>query len=363
MEKKKIAVCSPDITNLGGVSRCVVVLINALNKRGIVPDYYGIRSDKEKVKELFNREIEYNFKKILWPNKAILYSSWMKNFQLVLKRYDFVFDFTNTLPFFNMGENYFSYILYPEFLTSRGKYNKGIWRFYYAPHQILAYFQKGKFQDESNNVACVSKKISDLLYERFGRTLPVLYPPANIEDFKNTIVKKKGVISVGGFSHEKNQLEQIRIAKRFPRIKFKICGNAKRNPSYSNLLVGDAKKHPHIEIWGNLPFKELKKKLVGAEVFLHTSRNEPFGMAVVEAISAGCIPLIHNSGGVVEIVPFKDLRYKSEREAVKKLRKILNLNKRQKRELRKKLNKHINKFREENFVKELFNLTLDKRKI
>ena len=83
--EKRVAVISPNITNLGGISRCVIVLIEALNKKKIIPDYYGINSDKEEVYHFFNRKIEYNFKRIRWIKKMVLYSSWMKNFQLLFK--------------------------------------------------------------------------------------------------------------------------------------------------------------------------------------------------------------------------------------------------------------------------------------
>ena len=195
----KIAVVSPNITDLGGISRCVVVLIEALNKRGITPDYYGIHSNKKKIKDLFNKDIKYNFKRIYWPRRAILYSSWMKNLQLILKRYDYIFDFTNTLPLYKNKGNYFFYIHYPEFLSSRGKYDKGLWKLYYLPQQIIAILRRNLFRKQEIDMVCVSKEISDLIHNILGVRLPVLYPPANIDDFKNNIKKKSGVISIGGF--------------------------------------------------------------------------------------------------------------------------------------------------------------------
>jgi len=350
---EKIAVISPDITNLGGISRCAVVLIEALNKKGIVPDYYGVNSDKKKIKELFNREIDYNFKRIFWPRKAILYSSWMKNLQTLLKDYDYVFDFTNTLPLNKNKGRYFSYILYPEFLTSRGKYSSGLWRVYYMPHQIMAFIQKKQFANPQIEMACVSKKVSDIIYGIFKKRYPVLYPPANIRDFQNRVKNKSGVISVGGLSHEKNQMEQIRIARKVSFMKFEICGNSRRNPKYYFELEKEARKVNNVAVCPNLPFPELKEKLAHAEVFLNSGREDPFCMALVEGIAAGCIPLIHDSGGVVEIVPFKELRYKTEEESVRKLRKIMALSKKEKEELRKKLSRHIEQFGEKHFVKYL----------
>jgi len=361
-EKIKIAICSPDITNLGGISRCVVVLIEALNKKGIVPDYYGVRSDKKKIKELFNREIRYNFKRIFWLKKALLYSSWIKNLQLIFKTYDYIFDFTNTLPISNNQGNYFSYILYPEFLTSRGKYNKGFWRIYYLPHRIIAFLRRGLFKNPKIDIACVSLEISNLIYNLFGNRFPVLYPPANITDFKNEIIKKSGVISVGGFTHEKNQIEQINIAKKFPEIKFDICGSSKRNPSYYKYLIRASNKVKNIKLNSDIPFNALKEKLSHTEVFLNSGREDPFSMAIVEGIAAGCIPLIHNSGGVVEIVPFEELKYDTIKDAIKKLKNILDMPKAKKKELKERLQEHIQQFGEKYFIRQLFTIMNHKLK-
>lgn len=353
---EKIAVISPDITNLGGISRCVIVLIEHLNKKGIVPDYYGIHSNKEEIHRLFNRKVNYNFKRIFWPRKAVLYSSWMKNLQMSFKKYDYVFDFTNTLPISINKGNYFSYILYPEFLTSRGKYSKGFWRFYYLPHQIVATLNKGLFKTLKISMACVSKKTSDLIYAFSKKRLPVLYPPANLTDFRNKIKKKKGVISVGGLTHEKNQEEQINIAKHFPKLSFTICGNSKRNPSYYKRLKEKSLNVRNVQICPDLPFKELKEKVKHSEVFLNSGREDPFCMALVEGMSAGCIPLIHDSGGVAEAVPFKELKYKTEEGAIRKLKNIINLPERKKEQLRKKIKKHIQQFSEEEFIRNLFKI-------
>lgn len=358
----KIAIVSPNITNLGGISRCVIVLIEFLNRKGIVPDYYGIYSDKKRIYQLFNRKINYNFKRILWPQKAILYSSWMKNLQLSFKKYDYVFDFTNTLPININKGNYFSYILYPEFLTSRGKYNKGIWKYYYLPHRMMVRLNKNLFKTLKIDMACVSKKTSDLIYSFSKKRLPVLYPPANLSDFKNKVKKKRGVISVGGLTHEKNQEEQINIAKHFSNLPFSICGNSKRNPSYFKRLKEKSLNVNNVQLYPDLPFEELREKVKLAEIFLNSGREDPFCMALVEGISAGCIPLIHNSGGVTEVVPFKELKYDTEEEAIKKLKKIINLSIKQKKELRKNLKKHIEQFSEERFIQTLFEI-INKKKI
>lgn len=354
MKNKRIAVVSPNISNLGGISRCVVVLIEALNKKGIIPDYYGLDADKKKVYKLFNRKIKYHFIKMPWPKKMVLYSSWMKNFKLLFKDYDYIFDFTNTLPWNKNNGNYFSYILYPEYLTSRGKYNEGYWRLYYLPHQIMAFLSRGMFKKQNIDMACVSKKTSDLIFEYSGTHLPVLYPPANLDDFKNKITEKKGVVSVGGITHEKNQMEQVKIAKNFPKTTFYISGNSTRNPAYFQKLSKVVDAIGNVILCPDLPFNKLKDRLIHSDVFLSSGTEDPFSMALIEGIAAGCIPLIKNSGGITEIVPFDELKYKDEKDAVKKLKAILSLSENEKWVLRKALQEHIQQFGEKQFIKTLF---------
>jgi len=51
------------------------------------------------------------------------------------------------------------------------------------------------------------------------------------------------------------------------------------------------------------PDKKMYDQIVGeAKVYLHLMEGEHFGISVVEAMSAGCVPIVHDSGGPREIV-------------------------------------------------------------
>jgi glycosyltransferase involved in cell wall biosynthesis len=54
------------------------------------------------------------------------------------------------------------------------------------------------------------------------------------------------------------------------------------------------------------PAKDVYHKFLGeAKVYLHLMENEPFGITIVEAMSASCVPVVHDSGGPREIVDEK----------------------------------------------------------
>ena len=51
------------------------------------------------------------------------------------------------------------------------------------------------------------------------------------------------------------------------------------------------------------PSKETYHKFLGeAKVYLHLMKGEHFGITIVEAMSASCVPVVHDSGGPKEIV-------------------------------------------------------------
>lgn len=160
-------------------------------------------------------------------------------------------------------------------------------------------------------------------------------------------------MSVGGLTHEKNQIEQVNIAKQFPKIQFNISGNSKRNPTYFQELKKEASKVNNVNLCPDLSFDKLKDKLIHSDVFLSSGTEDPFSMALIEGIAAGCIPLIKNSGGITEIVPFEELKYKDKEDAVKKLNAILSLSDKEKNILRKAMQSYVKQFGEEQFVNTL----------
>ena len=65
------------------------------------------------------------------------------------------------------------------------------------------------------------------------------------------------------------------------------------------------------------------EEVVGASrTYLQTS-EETFGVAVAEAMAAGCIPVVPDHTAHPETVPFAELRYRTEAEAAEIVRGAL----------------------------------------
>jgi len=333
----KVAVVTTTLNSFGGTTQCAINCIEALKENGIIPTIHT------------------------FPLKRFaLYNGILKNIKMLFKKdYSYIFDFTNALSY--NKRNYFNYIHFPEYiLEERGKYNKGIWWFYHLPKRLLNPKSRRVIKNSKIDFACNSKYTAKRIYETVGRRIKIIYPPCDIDKFRNNNKKIRQIISVGGFTGEKKQLMQIEIARSFPEINFEICGSTKRNPTYSSKVKSKSRGFGNVFLYPNIPFNILRDKLTHSLIFLHTSEREPFGISTVEAISAGCIPLVHNSGGQKEVVPFRELRFDNQYEAIRKIENILKMKPKELNSYRTKLQEHIKQFDTKIFKKELISFLKDK---
>jgi glycosyltransferase involved in cell wall biosynthesis len=65
---------------------------------------------------------------------------------------------------------------------------------------------------------------------------------------------------------------------------------------------------------------EAKQNLIASCTYaIHACRIEAFGIAVAEMVSMGCVPFVPDTGGAGEIVPFPELQFGDDDEAVAKI--------------------------------------------
>lgn len=81
-----------------------------------------------------------------------------------------------------------------------------------------------------------------------------------------------------------------------------VCGESfRQNPGE---FVAAARRHPdRIVHMGHLPRDEYRSHLNEADVVVSTARQEFFGVAVVEAIAAGCFPVLPDRLSYPELIP------------------------------------------------------------
>jgi len=156
---------------------------------------------------------------------------------------------------------------------------------------------------------------------RWGRAAEVLYPPVDLDP--PLVEKENLIVSVGRITGEhrsKNQLEQVRAFREFARgigdsWTLRIigsCGQERQDRDYLTAIEAEASGLP-VEVWVNVDRKATLRSLAEAKLFWHTAglssdenehpeQAEHFGIATVEAMRAGCVPVVIASGGQREIV-------------------------------------------------------------
>ena len=150
-----------------------------------------------------------------------------------------------------------------------------------------------------------------------------VYPPVDLCRYLplRSAAKGRRVATIARFAPEKNLEGAARIMAAAGE-RWDMAGNAAHpyQLDYHRKISGEAPARARILL--NPAPGELDSVLGGARAYLHASK-ETFGMAVVEAIAAGCVPVVPDNSAHPETVPYDELRYGSEKEAADKVQAAL----------------------------------------
>jgi glycosyltransferase involved in cell wall biosynthesis len=362
---KKIALIHHNLDIAGGAEKCVFTAIDALNEINIIPDVFAINdATPEKFINNFGKPIRYNFKRIINLN--------MKGFDIYknplinlltgkLSQYDHIFNFTGSCLFVPDRINYILYVHFPDrgLIEYSERYKRGFWKLYGLPVNILSRISK---LGEKITIVCNSQFTKSVLlkfYKVDESRIQIIHPPVVIGSKVNDdIEKKEEIATLGRFTSVKRQMEQIEIASLFPDLKFNIIGSvtfSHTSDAYFRQCQDYIEKNniKNVNLFANISRSELISILRTSKYFLQNMHHEHFGISTVEAIAQGCIPIVHNSGGQKEIVPFRELRFDDKDEAVEIIRA---LRKKDNTEILSKLKENIKNFSEENYKQNILGL-------
>ncbi len=102
-----------------------------------------------------------------------------------------------------------------------------------------------------------------------------------------------------------------------------IVGRA--DTPYARRLLARLRHHPGVELAPDASAARLRALLARASYGLHCYRSEHFGIAVAEMILAGLVPVVHDGGGVAELVPDPALRFTTPAHAARALSRLMAL--------------------------------------
>jgi glycosyltransferase involved in cell wall biosynthesis len=157
-----------------------------------------------------------------------------------------------------------------------------------------------------------------------GRQAEVIHPPVDVGRYRrlvNTLDRENVVTVISRFAREKN-LDLIPHIAKNVNGKFIVIGSSNRD---SGSIIAHLKEEIRrfgvenkVILWPNASHADKINALSRSKVFLHLRNFEPFGIAIVEAMAGGCIPITPDSGGPKEFVPAR-WRYRKVQDVPEKI--------------------------------------------
>lgn len=183
---------------------------------------------------------------------------------------------------------------------------------------------------EDATVVTASKYLKNVVADVWKVDARVLYPPIDFDAYQSTMedIERKDLKSIalaGRFTGCKNFGMGVSIAEKIDDSEIRIIA-ARDSEDYFESIKARIKGSPannRIRVHLDMPLHIRADLLKRSKVFLHATVGEGFGAVVAEAMAAGCIPVVRDSGGPSEYVPEK-WRYRSSSECLDKIKEALN---------------------------------------
>ena len=185
-----------------------------------------------------------------------------------------------------------------------------------------------------------------LIKKLYGLDSFVLYPPAPISPMLDLDLLDQRIF--GAIVARPNVPSGVtllpKIVERLPKtLRLVVIGNA--DPTGLKVIQALRRKGFNIDYLGYVSEQDKLKLFNSFSHYLHLGLNESFGITVIEAMAAGCIPIAPKSGAIPEYLP-QDLFYSSSNEAAEKIIAKVGL---EDDNLKTRLRNIARQFREEKF--------------
>lgn len=294
----KLGIFDPYLDTLGGGERyCLSLAEGLLKKSWQVDIFWPDREIEKQLRRKLNLDIaKANFIDFSPYNQSLLQR---RGFE---KNYDLLFYFSDgSIPFMFAKKN---------------------WLHFQVPFSQLKknFLNRVKLR-KIDKVICNSFFTKQVIDQALGIKSLVLYPPVEVSIFGPS-KKQNLILAVGRFSQLLQGKRQDILIEAFIKLidkdklkKWKLVlagGSEVGGKEFVGKLRKMAEGYP-VEILENLSFAELKELYAKAKIFWTASgfgvdekkepeRVEHFGISTVEAMAAGCVPLVLSKGGAKEII-------------------------------------------------------------
>jgi len=308
----KVLIIHPRLSVKGGGERVAIHSILAATKAGhevtllseefdeaSFADFYGCPGLFDKVDRFYYPA----FKPVLGP-RFLLYQRliyhWLRirkavsrdSFDIVLSTQDIGYVPSTHAPVIQ-------YCYFPEYFSHLQTGSSPVWRLYYRP--ASAYYRNRVRRVEI--LLSVSDFTRGFVAKKWERDSKTVYPPCPVEDyseFTNVKSRENLVVTIGRIVPEKRFHLFIELARIVPKTRFVAIGSlSDETSSYYDQLKKSAPENVSFVL---SPLRKVRDILGRAMAYVHCAENEHFGITIVEAMAAGCVPIVHDSGGPKEVV-------------------------------------------------------------
>src|SRR2546427_5154042 len=331
----KILLVHPRLSVKGGGERVAIHSILAATRAGhdvsLLTEEFDVASfedfyDCPGLFDQVNRSYYPPFKPILGP-RALLYQRliyhWLQirkavsqdSSDMVLSTQDIGYVPSTQTPVVQ-------YCYFPEYFSHlQTGSSSPMWRLYYRPASAY-YRNRVRHVGILLSVSDFTKGFVRKKWERDSRTV---YPPCPVEafsEFSRVQPRENLVVTVGRMAPEKRFHLFVELARLVPKTRFVAIGSlSDERSAYYEQLKRTAPENVSFVL---SPLRKVKDLLGRAKAYVHCAQNEHFGITIVEAMAAGCIPLVHDSGGPREIVSDAvGFKWNSIDEAVAKVSSLI----------------------------------------
>lgn len=295
----KVAIYSPYLDTLGGGERYILTIAEILSKTESVDLLFddhlfpmGAESLKDKSASRFNLDLS----KVNLIQAPIGSGSNTLSRAFFLKKYDILFCLTDGSIFYPTAKKNILHIQSP--LTGEAN---SLWRkIKLSGWDLIIYNSNFTKKYSENNWPIKSE---------------VIYPPVDVDRIR-ILEKKKYILSVGRFSSIKKHKVMIKVFSDLYRNKklkdwsLHLVGSASEGDQTYLDELNEISQGLPIRFYPNLAYDDLVKLYGESRIYWHgagygetdLTKMEHFGIATVEAMAGGCVPVVIGRGGQVEIV-------------------------------------------------------------
>lgn len=354
----KIAIYSPYLDSFGGGEKYMMTIAEILSTNNIVDvllDEHLSQLKGQYLKNELSKRFNLNLKTVNFTRAPIGKNTSAFSRSFFLKSYDLLFYLTDGSIFYPTSKKNILHIQSPLV----GQPAKSLW---------------GKFKLKGWDLIIYNSNFTQKYsHKNWPLSSKVIYPPVDVDKIR-PLSKKKFILSVGrffGYLKDKkhnvliNSFEGLYKTKQIKDWSLHIVGSAGQgDESYLSDLKKTAIGLP-VKFYPNLGYDDLIKLYGESSIYWHASgfkeddptKMEHFGISTVEAMAAGCIPVVVGQGGQLEIVEGNKSGFFWEN--IKQLKKItleLAENDNLREKIMKKAINRSKKFSTQKFKTEIFQL-------